>query len=64
MMDEQTKLILALHQVDNLTQLTKDNEYKHYLYCKLSSIKCELERQLTNLTNQSKIKEQTDGDND
>jgi|TARA_Y100000004_G_scaffold129621_1_gene146145 hypothetical protein len=64
MMDEQTKLILALYQVDNLTQLTKDNEYKHYLYCKLSSIKCELERQLTNLTNQSKIKEQTDGDND
>ena len=64
MMDEQTKLILALHQVDNLTQPTKDNEYKHYLYCKLSSIKCELERQLTNLTNQSKIKEQTDGDND
>ena len=63
-MDEQTKLILALYQVDNLTQLTKDNEYKHYLYCKLSSIKCELERQLTNLTNQSKIKEQTDGDND
>ena len=63
-MDEQTKLILALYQIDNLTQLTKDNEYKHYLYCKLSSIKCELERQLTNLTNQSKIKEQTDGDND
>ncbi len=63
-MDQQTKLILALYQVDNLTQLTKDNEYKHYLYCKLSSIKCELERQLTNLTNQSKIKEQTNGDND
>ena len=64
MMDEQTKLILALHQVDNLTQLTKDNEYKHYLYCKLSSIKCELERQLTNLTNQPKIKEQTAEDDD
>jgi len=56
-MDEQTKLILALHQVDNLTQLTKDNEYKHYLYCKLSSIKCELERQLTNLTKLDKIDE-------
>ena len=64
MMDEQTKLILALYQVDNLTQLTKDNEYRHYLYCKLSSIKCELERQLTNLTNQSKIKEQTAEDDD
>ena len=63
-MDEQTKMILALYQVDNLTQLTKDNEYRHYLYCKLSSIKCELERQLTNLTNQSKIKEQIDEDDD
>lgn len=50
-MDEQTKLILALYQVDGITQLTKDNEYQHYLWCKLSSIKCELERQLDNLTN-------------
>ena len=57
MMDEQTKLILALYQVDGITELTKDNEYKHYLYCKLSSIKCELERQLTNLRHKSKIKE-------
>ena len=63
-MDQQTKLILALYQVDNLTQLTKDNEYRHYLYCKLSSIKCELERQLTNLANQPKIKEQTAEDDD
>ena len=63
-MDEQTRLILALYQVEGITQLTKDNEYKHYLYCKLSSIKCELERQLTNLTDQSKIKEQIDEDDD
>lgn len=54
MIDEQTKLILALQQVDNLVELTKDNEYKHYLYCKLSSIKCELERQLNNLVNPPK----------
>jgi hypothetical protein len=63
-MDEQTKLILALYQVDGIVKLTEDNEFKHYLYCKLSSVKCELERQLTNLTNQSKIKEQTDEDDD
>lgn len=56
-MDEKTKLILALYQVEGITQLTKDNEYKHYLYCKLSSIKCELERQLTNLTKSDKIDE-------
>lgn len=53
-MDEQTKLILALYQVDGITQLTKDNEYQQFLYCKLSSIKCELERQLDNLTNTNK----------
>ena len=63
-MDQQTKLILALYQVDGIVKLTEDNEFKHYLYCKLSSVKCELERQLTNLTNQSKIKEQTDEDDD
>ena len=64
MIDQQTKLILALYQVDNLTKLTEDNEYKQFLYCKLSSVKCELERQLTNLTHQSKIKEQTTEDDD
>ena len=67
MMDEQTKLILALHQVDGITELTNDNEYRHYLYCKLSSIKCELERQLCNLTgtNQyTKIERTSDEDND
>ena len=58
-MDEETRLLLALYQVEGITQLTKDNEYKHYLYCKLSSIKCELERQLTNLRHKSKIKEVT-----
>jgi hypothetical protein len=50
-MNEETKLLLALYQVDGITQLTKDNEYKQYLWCKLTSIKCELERQLANLTN-------------
>ncbi len=48
---EQTRLILALHQVDNLTKLLEDNEYKTFMYSHLTSIKCELERQLCNLTN-------------
>ena len=56
-MDEQTKLILALHQVEGITGLTKDNPYKQFIYMHLNSIKCELERQLTNLTTTSKIKE-------
>jgi hypothetical protein len=56
-MDEQTKLILALHQVEGITGLTKDNPYKQFIFMHLNSIKCELERQLTNLTATSKIKE-------
>ena len=50
-MDEQTKLILALHQVDGITGLTKNNPYKQFIYQHLSSIKYELERQLGLLTN-------------
>jgi len=54
-MNEETKLILALMQVDNLVSLTSENEWKSYLYGHLSSIKYELERQLTNLNHSSKI---------
>ena len=57
MINEETKLILALYQVDNLTSLLKDNEWKQFLYSHLTPIKYELERQLTNLKNQPKIKE-------
>lgn len=56
-MNEQTKLIFALMQVDNLTSLTKDNEYQQMLYSHLISIQIELQRQLTNLKHSSKIKE-------
>jgi len=56
MMDRQTKLVFALYQIDNVIKLTEDNEYKTYLYSHLSTVKYELQRQLTNLTNQSKIK--------
>lgn len=55
-MDRQTKLVFALYQIDNVIKLTEDNEYKTYLYSHLSTVKYELQRQLTNLTNQSKIK--------
>tara|TARA_Y100000004_G_scaffold66337_1_gene74382 strand:- start:1906 stop:2091 length:186 start_codon:yes stop_codon:yes gene_type:complete len=59
-MDEQTKLILALHQVEGITGLTKDNPYKQFIFMHLNSIKCELERQLTNLAATDKIrKDQT-----
>ena len=52
---EKMRLILALYQVDNITQLTKNNEYKQFIYMHLNSIKYELERQLTNLNHSVSI---------
>lgn len=57
MMTEQTKLILALQQIDNLTSLIEGNEYQSFLYSHLVSVQCELQRQLTNLTHSTTIKE-------
>ena len=37
-MDEQTKLILAIYQVENIIELIKDNEYKQYVYAFESSV--------------------------
>jgi hypothetical protein len=56
-MNQYTKLILALHQIDNLTSLLDGNEYQSFLYSHLISMKCELERQLTNLKHSSTITE-------
>jgi hypothetical protein len=56
-MSDQTKLILALMQIDNLTALTEGNEYQSFLYSHLISMKCELQRQLTNLNHSTTIKE-------
>lgn len=56
-MNQSTKFILALQQIDNLTSLIEGNEYQSFLYSHLFPIKVELERQLTNLTHSSKIKE-------
>ena len=58
-MDEQTKLILALMQVENLFCLLKENEYETFLYSKLHKMKYEIQRQLTNNKTSSKMKEQT-----
>ncbi len=54
-MNEQTKLILALMQIDNLISLITDNEYQKFLYGHLVSVQVELQRQLTNLKHSSKI---------
>ena len=47
---EHARIMLALMQIDNITELLKDNEYKTYLYGHLIPMKIELERQLSNLT--------------
>jgi hypothetical protein len=54
--NEEMKLTLALMQVNNIVELTKDNEWKNYLYGHLSSLKVELERQLTNCMQSDKMK--------
>lgn len=55
-MKENTKLILSLMQVENLTSLLEGNEYQQFLYSHLISIQFELKRQLTNLSHSSTIK--------
>ena len=56
-MNQKTKLILALQQIENITSLTEGNEYEQFFYSHLIPIQVELQRQLTNLTHSSKIKE-------
>lgn len=48
-MNDKTKLILALMQVENITNLMKENEYDHFMVSHLIPLKVEMERQLTNL---------------
>ena len=55
-MDEQTKLILALHQIEGIVGLTTDNPYRQYIFMHLNPVKYELERQLTNLSIADKLK--------
>ena len=49
-MNEKERLLLALQQINNVTQLIQDNQYKDFLYSKLIGIEVELQRQLTNIT--------------
>jgi len=56
-MNQETKLLLALSQVEGISKLMKDNEYEQYLNSFLVPIHTELNRQLTNQTQSTKIKE-------
>ncbi len=59
-MTENERLTRALSQVDDLTTLLEDNEWKNFLYSHLIPLKYELQRQqglLTNQTNSTNIEE-------
>ncbi len=49
-MDNKTKLILALDQINNISSLMEGNEWKQFINSKLIGLKVELERQLSNET--------------
>ncbi len=53
-MEQKTKLILALQQIENVRNLTQGNQYTGFLTSHLLPIKYELERQLANLTGYNK----------
>ena len=53
-MTEIDRLFSAIHQLDNIVKLTRNNEYKQFIHSRLISIKYELLRQLTNLNDRNK----------
>ncbi len=57
-MDEETRLILSLQQIDNVVSLTRNNEWKSYIYGHLNSVHIELNRQLNLLTHGEKNKKE------
>ena len=56
-MNTETKLLFALQQVEGISKLMKGNEYEHYITTFLAPVHAELNRQLTNLKQSSKMKE-------
>ena len=56
---EETRLILAIHQLDGIVKLTEDNEYRQFIHSRMISVKYELIRQLTNLNDRNKNQRNT-----
>ena len=56
-MKQETKLLFALSQVEGIAKLMKGNEYEQYLNTFLIPVNVELNRQLTNLKQSSRITE-------
>ena len=53
-MTEIDRLFSAINQLDNIVELTKENEYKQFIHTRLISIKYELLRQLSNIKENNK----------
>jgi hypothetical protein len=56
-MNQTSKLLFALQQTENIIKLMEGNEYERFFNSHLSPIIYELQRQLTNQTESSKMKE-------
>ena len=56
-MNQTSKLLLALSQVEGISKLMKGNAYESFIASHLFPILYELNRQLTNLKQSSKIEE-------
>ena len=54
-MDEATKLILAMYQVEGIINLIEGNPYRQYMFMHLNPVKYELERQLKLLDNERSL---------
>jgi len=54
MMDERTKLHLALMQTNNILSLMEGNQYEQFMRNKLIGLQVEMQRQLSNLTKTKK----------
>ena len=54
-MNQTTKLLFALQQVEGISKLMQNNEYEFYIISYLTPVNAELNRQLTNLKQSSKI---------
>ena len=46
-MTEKEKLIIAMMQIDSLTELLQGNEYQQFLYSHLIQMQVEIRRQLS-----------------
>jgi hypothetical protein len=49
LMDDKIKFVLALMQIENISELMKENEYEQFMVSHLMTLKVEIQRQLSNL---------------